>query len=162
MRGADDLRGRMVDVLQFELHGQKYGIPVADADEILRAVSITPLPNAPRIIEGVIDIRGSVTPVLDIRARFGMPAKPVETSDHLIVARAGARRVAIRADQVQGLVGLSPADIASVTSVTTKIDHISGVARLPDGLVILHDLHTFLSEAESEALDASMSVPAAS
>jgi purine-binding chemotaxis protein CheW len=57
---------------------------------------------------------------------------------------------------------LSPADIASVTSVTTKIDHISGVAKLPDGLVILHDLHTFLSEAESEALDASMSVPAAS
>jgi purine-binding chemotaxis protein CheW len=151
----------MVEILQFELHGQKYGIPASDADEILRAVTITPLPNAPRIIEGVIDIRGFVTPVLDIRARFGIPAKLVEASDHLIVARAGTRRVVIRADQVHGLIGLAVDDIADVTSVTTKIEHISGVAKLPDGLTILHDLHAFLSEAESEALDTSMGAQAA-
>jgi purine-binding chemotaxis protein CheW len=152
----------MVEILQFELYGHKYGIPVADTDEILRAVSITPLPNAPRIIEGVIDIRGAVTPVLDIRARFGMPPKAVEISDYLIVARAGTRRVAIRADQVHGLVGLAAADITDVASLTTKIDHISGVAKFPDGLIMLHDLQTFLSEAESQALDSSLGVPAAS
>jgi purine-binding chemotaxis protein CheW len=149
-----------VEILQFELYGQRYGIPVADADEILRAVAITPLPNAPRIIEGVIDIRGTVTPVLDIRARFGMPAKQVEIGDHLIVARAGPRRVVIRADQVQGLVGLSAGDIADIGSVTTKIEHVSGVAKLPDGLIILHDLQSFLSEAENEALDSSMGAAA--
>ncbi len=143
----------MVEILQFELYGEKYGIPIADAEEILRAVTITPLPNAPHIIEGVINIHGSVTPVLDIRARFGIPAKPVTVGDHLIVARAGSRRVVIRADQVNGLVKFAAKDIADIASVTTKVSHISGVAKLPDGLVLLHNLHSFLSEAESEALD---------
>jgi len=146
----------MIEILQFELYGQRYGIPAMDADEILRAVSITPLPNAPGIIEGIINIHGTVAPVLDVRARFGMEAKPVAPSDHLIVARAGSRRVVIRADQVDGLVGLEADNIVNINDVTTRADHIAGVAKLPDGLVILHDLHAFLTQAESDALDGAL------
>src|SRR5437870_13646015 len=88
-----------LEILVFEVGGQRYGLPAAEVREILRAVAIVPLPRAPAIIEGIINIRGTVVPVLDLRTRFRLPAKPVEPADHLVVAWAGERLVAVRVDR---------------------------------------------------------------
>src|SRR5712691_9905367 len=77
------------DILLFEVGGQRYGLPVADVRELLRAVTLTALPGAPSIVEGAVNVRGTVVPVLDIRQRFRLPAKPPAHTDHLIVASAG-------------------------------------------------------------------------
>ena len=66
---------RTREVLVFEVEGQRYGLPTADVRELVRAVTITPLPNAPAVIEGVVNVRGRVLPVLDMRARFRLPAR---------------------------------------------------------------------------------------
>jgi len=119
---------------------------------VLRAVTLVPLLKAPAIIEGVFNLRGTVIPVLDIRSRFELPAKPVESSDHLVVARAGERLVAIRADRAVDLLRLAPDAIEHAIRVSSHADYLAGVAKLADGLVLLHDLRTFLAQAESEAL----------
>src|SRR5881296_2430916 len=80
---------RAREVLVFEVGGQKYALPTADVRELVRAVAITPLPAAPAVIEGVVDVRGRVLPVLDVRARFRLPPKALDPSDHFIVASAG-------------------------------------------------------------------------
>src|SRR4051812_1235973 len=85
--------------LTFELAGQRYGLPSSDVQELIRVVTLTPLPGAPSIVEGAINLRGRVVPVFDIRTRFRLPAKAPEPSDHLIVAWAGERLAAIRVDQ---------------------------------------------------------------
>ncbi len=66
------------------------------------------LPKAPQVIEGVLNFRGAAVPVLDIRTRFGLPLRPVRTTDHLIVARAGKRIAAIRVDRVSDLIEARP------------------------------------------------------
>src|SRR5436309_14010618 len=71
------------EVLIFEVGSQRYGLPAAGVRELVRAVTVTPLPRAPAIVEGVIDLRGTIVPVLDIRARFRLPAKPPEPPHHL-------------------------------------------------------------------------------
>jgi purine-binding chemotaxis protein CheW len=150
-----------LEVLIFELGGQRYGLPSAVVRELVRAVTIVSLPKAPAIVEGVIDVRGSVIPVLDIRERFGLPPKPLEHTDHFVVARAGASRlVAIRADRALDLVRLDAAQIEDVTASVRGVEHVAGVAKLPDGLVIIHDLETFLSSAEAAALAAAMTAAA--
>jgi purine-binding chemotaxis protein CheW len=141
------------EVVLFELSCRRYGIPVADTAEILRIVAITPLAKAPPIIEGAVNVRGEVIPVFDIRGRFGLPAKPIAPSDNLIVARAGVRRVAIRTDQATNVVSLMEDDLADAANLTGHMDYIAGIAKLPDGLVLIHDLKTFLTAAESQALD---------
>jgi len=81
-----------MELLIFELAGQRYGLAVDDVREVVHAVSISPLPKAPAVVEGVINVRGTVTAVLDIRRRFGHPAKPLAPSDHFVLARAGERQ----------------------------------------------------------------------
>jgi purine-binding chemotaxis protein CheW len=148
-----DAGPRPREVLVFEVGGQTYGLPTADVRELVRAVTITPLPNAPAAIEGVVNVRGRVLPVLDVRARFHLPAKPLDPSDHFIVASAGARGVILRVDRASHLALVDEASVQPPETLGASATYVAGVAKLEGGLVLIHDLTTFLSDAESASLD---------
>ena len=149
--------GSYQEILVFELENQRYGLPVADVIETIRAVTITPLPQAPSIVEGILNFRGKVVPVLDIRSRFHKKPKVMEIQDHLILARAGTRQVAVRVDRATDLVRVPVCDLEEAKKVTPGLEYISGVARLADGMVLIHELGTFLSEEEARKLSESLS-----
>ncbi len=96
---------RRPEILVFEVDGRRYGLPAAEVRELARAVTIVPLPSPTALVEGIIDVRGEAVPVLDLRARLGLPARGVEPSDHLIIARAAGRTVALRVDRALELRG---------------------------------------------------------
>ncbi|HLS32575.1 MAG TPA: chemotaxis protein CheW, partial [Brevibacterium sp.] len=108
---------------------------------------------APGIVEGAIDVRGRVVPVLDLRARFGLSAAELSPDEHMILARAGGRLVAIRADRATRVEWVDGERVEEPARITQRLRHFAGVAALPDGLILIHDLETFLSQAEAEALD---------
>jgi purine-binding chemotaxis protein CheW len=136
----------------FELFSYRYAIPLADMREIFRAPSIVPLPKAPLFIEGIVNIRGAVIPVLDVRKRFRLPEKTPHPADHLVVAQAGPRLVALRVDRVLGIEEVDLEHIEDAAAIT-QMEYVTGVAKLPDGLVLIHDLRTFLADSEVLQLD---------
>jgi purine-binding chemotaxis protein CheW len=142
--------------LLLEVDGIRLALPLDSVAEILRAVAITPLPGAPPVVEGVISVRGEIVPVLNLRARLGLKSRRVSTSDRLAVAHAGSRRVAVRVDKVDWLVDIDPASIRPADELTSGLNHIKGVTQLDGGLVLIHDLETFLSIAEAESLDVAL------
>lgn len=148
------------EVLVFEVAGQRYGLPSADVRELVRAVAITPLPDAPAVIEGVVNVRGRVLPVLDVRARFRLPSKSLDPSDHFIVASAGPRGVILRVDRATHLALIDDSSLQQPQTLGPSVPYVAGVAKLADGLVLIHDLTTFLSAAEAASLDAALSAPA--
>src|SRR5437588_10594891 len=97
---------RRREILVFEVDGRRYGLPASEVQELLRAVAIVPLPLAGPAVEGVVNLRGRVVPVFDLRVRLGLPARAVAPSDHLIVAQSGGRLVALRVDRALDLVQL--------------------------------------------------------
>jgi len=151
--GCDTAAAPAREVLVFEVGGQRYALPTADVCELVRAVAITPVPGAPGVIEGVVDVRGRVLPVLDVRARFRLPAKALDPSDHFIVASAGTRGVILRVDRATHLALLDEASVQPPQTLGPGAAYVAGVARLEDGLVLIHDLTTFLSSAEADSLD---------
>ena len=145
--------GTRLEVLVFEVGGQRYALRSPDVRELVRAVTVVPLPKAPAIIEGIINVRGAVVPVLDVRTRFRLPAKAPTHTDHLILASTDGRLVALRADRALALAQLEASEVEDAKSVVPGTDYVAGVAKLPDGLVLIHDLQTFLSRAEAAGLD---------
>jgi purine-binding chemotaxis protein CheW len=137
------------DVLIVEMGGQRYGLPAASVRELARAVTILQLPGAPPIVEGVIDVRGQVVPVLDARARLGLPPRALAHTDHLVLAWAGARAVALRVDRALELVRVE----ADAVERLADRGHVAGVVKLPDGLVLIQDLDALLSAGEEAAID---------
>jgi purine-binding chemotaxis protein CheW len=126
-------------------------VNLACVREILRAVLITPLPEAPLVIEGVIDVRGELVPVYDLRLRFGLPPRTLHPDDRLIVTWTGDRLAALRCERT-GWIETVPAEAIDHPAYAGG-ERIAGVARLPDGVVLIHDLATFLEEAEAQDLE---------
>lgn len=143
-----------IELLEFRLDFHRYALRIGDVVEIVRAAAITRLPEAPAIVEGLIDLRGHLVPVLDLRARFGLPSRALDPTEHFIIARAGERTVAIRADEAKDVTRVNRADIDSLARAVPHGRHVAGVVKTDQGLVFIHDLAGFLTQAEAEHLDA--------
>jgi purine-binding chemotaxis protein CheW len=142
-----------MDFVIVELEGQRYGLRADAVREVVRAATITPLPNAPAVVEGILNVRGSVIAVLDLRRRFELPARPLDPSEYFVLARAGDRDVALRVDRATELIAVDPAEIDRAEPLLSRSRYVDGVAKLADGLVLIHDLETFLSAAEAATVD---------
>ncbi len=152
---------KVVDILTFELDGQRYAFPSDQVVRVVQMVAVTPLPGAPAVVEGVVDVHGTIVPVFDLRARAGLPPRAVDPSQHLVVLRGTDRNVAVRVDDVSDFVEVPDANITEMaglagTGVGTGVRHISGVASTVDGTVVIHDLLNFLSLSESAALESAL------
>jgi purine-binding chemotaxis protein CheW len=142
-----------MNILAVSVAGERFGLPVTAVREILRAVALAPLPGAPPHVEGVLNARGELLAVFDLRARFGLPTRAIEPSDHLVVVRVGERVVALRVDEADELIEVEDQQLVPPASLSPSFRRVAGVAALPDGAVVIHDLSAFLSETEAETLD---------
>lgn len=143
-------------LLLFTLGRDRYGIPVEDVRRILLAVAVTRLPGAPRVVEGVVDVQGSLTPVFDLRRRFGLAPRELVPEDQFVLAAAAGRRVLLHVDRVEDVVDVDETRIEDSAAIVTGDVPLAGVAKLEDGLVLIHDLDTFLTQAETEALESAL------
>lgn len=143
-----------VDVVPFELDGHRFALFAADVQEVLRAAAPSPLPKAPSAILGVLNVRGTLVPVLDLRARFRLTPRPLRHSDHLIVVRPrDARTSAIVVDRAASLRALPVASIREAELRAAEAEHVGGIAALEDGSLVIYDLANFLAADEAVTLD---------
>ncbi len=143
--------------LLFEVEGIPYALPLEGVREVVRAVAVAQLPGAPPAVLGVVDLRGTLVPVVDLRARFGLPARGLSPAEHFVVADAGGRTAMVRADEVLGVVDVPDERVEDPAAVAAGTAYVAGIARLDGGLALIADLGAFLSAAEREALSASLS-----
>lgn len=115
-------------------------------------VAVSPLPNAPAVALGAINFHGSVIPVVDIRRRFGFPPRDYGITAHLLVARTSRRTLAVPVDEVLGVKEVAAETVTAPDAVLPGIGHVAGIVALADGLLLIHDLDTFLSLDEEQRL----------
>jgi purine-binding chemotaxis protein CheW len=139
-------------LLIFEVDGHRYALQTSDVKELIRAALPARLAQAPDVIEGILNIRGRIAAVLDIRARFDLPRRAMRTSDVLILCEAGDRLLALRADAIVDLLQVPASDLASTGSVGLSASYARGIVALSDGLLLIADIPAFLSDAEEQAL----------
>lgn len=141
-----------LQLIVFLLEGQRYALHLSVVERVLPMVAVSPLPKAPPLVLGAINLHGTAIPVVDIRRRLGLPPREYGLSAHLLVARANRRILGAPVDEVLGVREVASEAVASPDSVLPGIRHLTGIATLPDGLLFIHDLETFLSLDEQRRL----------
>ncbi|MBA3806643.1 MAG: purine-binding chemotaxis protein CheW [Acidobacteria bacterium] len=136
----------------FNLDEQFFALRLAAVERVIRSVGVTPLPGAPEIVSGAVNLQGRIVPVFNVRRRFGLPEGEMELSDQIIIARTHRRAVALLVDGVRG-VHESPAEEVKAEEILPGMKYVEGIMKLPDGIVLIHDLDKFLSLEEEKALD---------
>ena len=137
----------------FALDDQRYALYLSAVERVIPALEITTLPQTPDIIKGVINLQGRVIPVADIRKRFGLEPRELMHTDQFIIARTIARTVAIITDKVQEIIDYSIDSQIQAEAIVPGLGYVEGVAKLEDGMVLIHDLDKFLSLEERHKLD---------
>jgi len=137
----------------FTLDKQRYALPLHAAQRVVRMVAITPLPNAPDIILGVVNFHGQVIPVINVRSRFRLPERAIALTDQLVFARTARRPVALVVDTVLDVIANAEQKLIAPETILPKIAYVEGVVKLSDGLILIHDLDAFLSLEEESTLD---------
>ncbi len=149
----------MIDIgelVVFVLDEQRYALRLSAAERAVLAAYITPLPKAPDIVLGVINVRGTIVPVFNVRKRFGLPERELELDDHIFLAKTSQRTVALVVDQVTGVIDASEREVVEAELLVDGIQYVEGVLKLDDGMVFIHDLDRFLSVEEEETLESAM------
>ena len=148
----------MADILQlvsFNLGSEEFALDIGAVQEIVRMPEITKVPRSADFVEGVVNLRGKIIPVVDLRRRFQLPAGKNSKSTRIIIVTIGGRTVGMIVDGVSEVLRLGTDRIdAAPDLVTSAVDacFIRGIAKLEGRLLILLDLDLILTREEASAL----------
>ena len=142
----DVLDGRIVQLVSFLLEDVEYGIEILLVHEILRIPSITRLPNVPPFIKGVINLRGNVIPVVDVRARFGFPSGDMTDQSRIIVIESDDKLIGLLVDNVSQVLRIKENNIDPPSLLIEGVseEFIKGVGRLKDRLIIILNMSNII------------------
>ncbi len=145
----------ILQLVGFKIGQEEFGINILAVQEIIKIIDITKVPNASEYIEGVINLRGRIIPIVHLRKRLRMPVIEMDKNSRIIVVEISGKTVGFIVDEVQEVLRIStditekPPELAS----GVDSDYIVAVAKLDDRLLILLDLEKTLANDELEELD---------
>ncbi len=140
----------------FTLEEQRYALRLAVVERVVHAVAISPLPQAPEIVLGIINIQGMIIPIINVRRRFLLPEREIALTNRLIIARAARRSVGLVVDTVSDVMEYPEQNITETENILPGLEYVEGVMKLEDGMVYIHDLDLFLSLEEETSLAQAM------
>jgi purine-binding chemotaxis protein CheW len=140
----------------FALNSQEYGIEIFKIKEVFSYRKITPLPHVKGFVKGIINLRGVILPVFDLREKFHLPLAAYTPFHVIIVVEIQGRVMGIIADEISDVLELQPENFQTTGNLPPGIqrEYLKGVGRREDTLIILLDVDRLLSMEELEIVDA--------
>ncbi|MCK4809325.1 MAG: purine-binding chemotaxis protein CheW [Candidatus Omnitrophica bacterium] len=148
--------GKQAEIIQlvvFRLGDEEFGVQINKVKEIVRLIPITPIPKAPKFIEGIVNLRGEILAVIDLSKRLDIPSKPRSERTRIVVIEINENIVGMIVDEVSEVLNIPLSNIEKTPQVIEsdiKQKYITSVGKLKDRLLILIDLAAILSLKEVE------------
>lgn len=146
----------MSQVVIFKIGNEEYGIDIMKVVEIVLHQEIRQVPDTPHYIEGIINLRGEIHPIYNIRTRFKMPDKVADEHTKIIVIRTVERNIGFIVDNVSEILSIADDDVQSAPSIvntTSEGRYIQGVAKQGNRMIVLLDVDKLVSENDYQVMD---------
>ena len=142
------------EVLVFVLGKEEYGVDILKVQEIRGYEKVTPIPAAPAYLKGVVNLRGIIVPVIDLRIKFGLADPKYDSFTVVIILRLATRVIGMVVDGVSDVVALGASEVKPAPQLGSLVDSsfLAGLATQGDRMVLLLDIERFLSSAELNLL----------
>jgi purine-binding chemotaxis protein CheW len=136
------------------LADEEYGIPITKVQEIIKIPGITRIPNISEYIEGVINLRGKIIPVVDLRKKFQLAQKQKDDNTKIVIVNVSGQSIGLICDSVSEVIRLPSLQIEEVPTVISHIstDYLSGVGKIDNRIIILLNLEKILADIEKTTI----------
>jgi len=131
-------------LLVFVLDDRQFSVDLSVVVRIARMVEITPLPQAPDMVLGLINVQGKIIPVVSIRKSCGLPDRPPHLNDRLIILKMPARTLALLVDEVVGIVHRGEQEVVTAHQLFPGVDAVEGVVKYDDDIVLIQNMERLL------------------
>jgi purine-binding chemotaxis protein CheW len=148
-------------LLVARLEGQRLALPLEAVVRVVHACAMTPLPGAPPMVAGAINLHGDAVAVLDLRHRLGVPPREPRADDEFVVVRARGRVFALPVDDTESVIEVPAHALHPGHAIADGMAHVPGVVRLDDGLLLVEDPDRFLDPSDLQRLDDALAREAA-
>ena len=154
-KAKQDRDEEILQLVTFHVGDEEFGVEILDVREINRMMEITRVPHAPDFVEGVINLRGQVIPVVDLRKRFGLGTIERDKNARIVVVELGDKVVGFLVDSVSEVLRVPRSVVEPPPPIVGGIDseYIEAVVKLDDRLLILLDLQRLLTKTEAQELE---------
>lgn len=146
----------LLQLVSFVLGNEEFGVDILYVQEIIRTLQVTKVPNSPEYVEGVINLRGRVIPIIDLRSRFGMGKKEPDKNTRIVVIEVDKKILGFIVDAVKEVIRIPKEITEAPPEITTGVnsEYIKSVGKLDDRLLILIDLEKIFSNSETKEIEA--------
>jgi len=151
----EEVREETTQLVVFKLGEEEFGVNILQVREIEKLdQGLTRVPKAPHFVEGVINLRGEIIPIVDLRKRFGLTLPPLGLDSRVIIVEVGEEAVGMLVDAVVEVLRVPVSAIESAPSITKGVNsyYLAGVAKIEERLIVLLNLERALSPEEAEEL----------
>lgn len=135
-------------VFTIDSHG--YALNITAVERIFRAVEVTPLPESPDVILGVINIHGRIVKVINTRKRFNLPAKSLDPKDKFVIISNAKHIAALAVDDVSGILEATSKEIIPATDILSDMENVEGIVKMKDSIIYILNLEKILSFEEGK------------
>ncbi len=137
-------------MVSFRIGKEIFGVPITMVQEIVRVPEVTPVPDMPLFVKGVINLRGKIVSVVDLSKRLRLDGMPLSKSSRILVLEVEKKIIGLLVDAVTEIIRIPPESIEPPPEIVSSIaaEYLMGVGKLPDKLVILLDLRNILKPEE--------------
>jgi purine-binding chemotaxis protein CheW len=145
----------LLQLVSFKIGAEEFGIDILKVNEIIRMMSITKVPNAPSFVDGVVNLRGRVIPVINLRAKLILPRKEYDRNSRIIVVELNTKTIGFIVDEVNEVLRIPVNITEKPPEMVSGINaaYITAIGKLEDRLLILLDLEKILGEDEGAELN---------
>ena len=149
-------REQTLQMINFTVGGDEYAVEIQKVREVINFREITQLPKAPSFVKGIINLRGEVIPVIDLREKFGLSHEGYSPLTNVVIVEIGRKAVGVVVDNVRHVIRVSPSDLSPSPPFIGGLSgrYVNGVAKLGERLIVVLDMDRILTVPEMIELDA--------
>ena len=142
------------EVLVFVLGREEYGVDILKVQEIRGYEKVTPIPSAPAFLKGVVNLRGSIVPLVDMRVKFALPDPTYDATTVVVILRVGGRVIGLVVDAVSDVIRLAEREVRPAPPLGSVVDgsFLAGLATRDERMILLLDIEKLLSAADMNLL----------
>lgn len=129
----------------FSIDQRRFALPLPLVERTVRSVEVTPLPGAPEIVPGVVNVHGRIIPVVNIRRSLGLPEQEINLSDKLIIAHTSRRSIALLVEAVSGVLEYPEQEVVAADDILPGMKYIKSMVKSDDGMILILDPESILS-----------------
>lgn len=143
-------KGKIIQLVVFHVRDEEFGVPIEEIQEIIKVNNITPIPDTPAFIKGIINVRGDIVTTIDMKVRFGIRGKKLSNSRHILITKQSESLFGLMVDEVTEVLRINENEIKPPPAMIVEIEkeYVKGIVVYEERLLIILDLSKVLSQDE--------------